>query len=181
MIRPLTWIIQAIGFSSIWLGNVHSGSKLRIFSIVRIAFDFPWPVLSATPNALSMAVSFRCGWWLLSSRKLTQPIVRTIPQAQVSGLPRVSGEGRLRARTPASFRHKAPYSSLRCSPAEGVGQGHDPRRAPARAAARVVEPPPVGPALVARFFVAAFRAAGCGSPATGGSDVTMPSTALACL
>ena len=32
--------------------------KVRILSIVRIAFDFPWPVLSATPNALSMAVSF---------------------------------------------------------------------------------------------------------------------------
>ena len=47
--------------------------------------------------------------------KFTQPTTRTIPLAQDSGLPRVSGEGRLRARTPASFRHKAPYSSSRCS------------------------------------------------------------------
>ena len=115
MMRPLTSIIQIIGLSSMRLGSVQRWSNWRIFSIVRIAFDFPWPVLSATPNALSMAVSFRCGLRLLSSRKLTQPIVRTIPQAQVSGLPLGNGDGRLRASAPASLRHNASYSSSRCS------------------------------------------------------------------
>src|SRR5271157_5530173 len=62
-----------------------------------------------------MAVSFMCGLLLLSSRKFTQPTTRTIPLAQDSGLPLVSGEGRLRARTPTSLRHKAPYSASRCS------------------------------------------------------------------
>ena len=58
-----------------------------------MVFDLPWPVLSATPNALSIAVSFMCGLLLLSSRKLTQPIVRMIPQAQVSSLPPSKGDG----------------------------------------------------------------------------------------
>ncbi len=40
--------------------------------------DFPWPVLSPTPNALSMAVSFMWGLWLLSSRKFTQPTPRRV-------------------------------------------------------------------------------------------------------
>ena len=62
-----------------------------------MAFALPWPVLSATPNALSMAVNFRCGELLLSSRKFTQPMTRTTAQAHTSGLPLVSGEGRFRA------------------------------------------------------------------------------------
>src|SRR5262245_26929557 len=61
-----------------------------------------------------MAVSFMDGLRLPPSRKLTQPIVRTIPQAQVSGLPLGRGEGRFRARTPASLRHRASYSASRC-------------------------------------------------------------------
>ena len=55
-----------------------------------------------------------CGWQG-SPRKFTQPMTRTMPLAHDSGLPRVSGEGRLRARMPASFRHNAPYSSSRYS------------------------------------------------------------------
>src|SRR5437667_4944548 len=39
-------------------------------------------------TTLFRSVSFRWGVWLRSSRKFTQPIVRTIPQAQVVGLPR---------------------------------------------------------------------------------------------
>src|SRR5262249_21005863 len=53
--------------------------------------------------------------WLLSSRKLTQPIVRTMPLAQTFGLPRPSGEGRLQASFSASSRQYAAYSSLRCT------------------------------------------------------------------
>ena len=63
-----------------------------------ISIDLPWPVDSSTPNALSMAVRFLWGLWPRSSRKFTQPIVRTIPQAQVVGLPPSKGYGRLRAR-----------------------------------------------------------------------------------
>ena len=59
------------------------------------------------------AIFMWCGW-VGSPRKLTQPTARTIPLAQDSGLPRVKGEGRLRARMPVSFRHKAAYSSFRC-------------------------------------------------------------------
>ena len=62
-----------------------------------------------------MAVSFMCGVWLRSSRKFTQPIVRTMPHAQVCGFPPTSGEGRLRANFSASFRHSPAYSSFRCS------------------------------------------------------------------
>ncbi|HEX8200678.1 MAG TPA: hypothetical protein VF590_09335 [Isosphaeraceae bacterium] len=40
-------------------------------------------------------------------------MTRTIPLVQDSGLPRVSGEGHLRASTPAGLRHNASYSSLR--------------------------------------------------------------------
>ena len=40
----------------------------RILSILRISIDLPWPVILATPNALSMAVSFMWGFWLRSSR-----------------------------------------------------------------------------------------------------------------
>ena len=80
--------------------------------MVRMVFDLPWPVLSPTPNALSMAVSFMCGLLLLSSRKLTQPIVRMIPHAQVSGLPPSKGDGRLRANFSAKRRQRRAYSSL---------------------------------------------------------------------
>ena len=72
-----------------------------------------------------MSVIFMWCGWLGSPRKLAQPTTRTIPLAHDSGLPRVSGEGRLRASMPASFRHKTRYSSSRYIPAEGVGQGHD--------------------------------------------------------
>src|SRR4051812_20863393 len=80
-----------------------------------MALDLPWPVLSATPKALSISGSFMCGFVLRSSRKLTQPIVRMIPQAQVSGLPPSRGDGRLRASFSASPRQRTAYSSLRCS------------------------------------------------------------------
>src|SRR3954463_106355 len=59
------------------------------------------------------------GVWLLSWRKLTQPMVRTIPLAQVFGLPLSRGEGRLRASFSASLRHSSAYSSLRCSRQNG--------------------------------------------------------------
>jgi hypothetical protein len=62
-----------------------------------------------------MAVSFMWGFWLRSSRKFTQPIVRTIPHAQVLGLPLTSGDGRLRASFSVSLRQRAAYSSCRCS------------------------------------------------------------------
>ena len=54
MMKPLTDTIQTIGLSSNLLGRVHFGSNWRIFSMLRISLDLPWPVLSATPNALSM-------------------------------------------------------------------------------------------------------------------------------
>src|SRR5262249_40945228 len=55
------------------------------------------------------------GVWLLSWRKLTQPMVRTMPLAQVFGLPWSKGEGRLRASFSASLRQSTAYSSFRCS------------------------------------------------------------------
>ena len=70
------------------------------------------------PNPLSTPVSFMCGLRLLSSRKLTQPIVRTIPQAQVSGLP-LAGE---RPGELAAHHLVLPVQVL---PAEGVGQRYD--------------------------------------------------------
>lgn len=124
MMRPLTSSIQMIEMASIRLGSVQRWSNWRIFSMVRIAFDFPWPVLSATPNALSMAVSFRCGLRLLSSRKLAQPIVRTIPQAQVVGLPPSKGDGRLRASAPARLRQRAAYSSVGTDQENGAVPDH---------------------------------------------------------
>src|SRR5208337_4624662 len=78
-------------------------------------FRFALAGAFAHPKALSMAVSFMCGFRLLSSRKLTQPMVRIIPQAQVSGLPPSKGEGRLRASFSAKRRHRTAYSSLSCS------------------------------------------------------------------
>ena len=123
--KPLTSIIQAIGLSSIRWRSIQWKSNWRILSRSRIAFALPWPVLSATPNALSMAVSFRCGVWLLSSRKLTQPITRTTAQAHTSGLPLVSGEGRFRASAAASFRQSIWYSCGEMGLAERIGQAHD--------------------------------------------------------
>jgi len=51
----------------------------------------------------------------LSCRKLNQPMVRTMPLAQVDGLPRRSGEGRLRDSFSASERHSQTAHSLRFS------------------------------------------------------------------
>ena len=59
MRRPLTDSIQTIGLSSNRLGDVHLGSNARIFSMLGISLDLPCPVLSATPNALSMNGNLR--------------------------------------------------------------------------------------------------------------------------
>src|SRR6266699_5934147 len=80
-----------------------------------MASDFASLVLLDTPNASSASVSFMCGFWLGSWRKLTRPTVRTIPAAQVLGAPLVRGDGRLRESFSASFRHRTAYSSLRRS------------------------------------------------------------------
>jgi len=85
--KPLTEIIQTIEVVSIRWRSIQRQSNWRILSRSRMALALLWPVLSATPNALSMAVSFRCGCWLPPPRKLTQPTTRTTPQAQTSGLP----------------------------------------------------------------------------------------------
>ncbi len=57
--KPFTSNIHTIGFSSIMLGNVHRWSNWRILSIFRISCDLPWPVLSATPKALSICGKFQ--------------------------------------------------------------------------------------------------------------------------
>ena len=80
-----------------------------------MAVAFAEPVASETPIRSSMSLIFMWCGWLGSLRKLTQPMTRTIPLAHDSGLPRISGDGRLRARMPASFRHKVAYSSSRNS------------------------------------------------------------------
>lgn len=105
-------IIHAIGFWSRQLRSDHSVAIRLIFSISRISIsiDFPWPVLSPTPTALSVAVSFMWGFWLRSSREFTQPIARTIPHSLVLGLPLTSGDGRLRASFSVSLRQRAAYS-----------------------------------------------------------------------
>src|SRR3954447_5750430 len=108
-------MIQALGASPARLGSVHSGSKGRILSMGRTCFDLACPVAEEMATSLSISVNFLCGVWLLSSRKLTQPMVLTIVQAQVDCLPRKRGDGRLRASTPASLRHSAPYSAFRLS------------------------------------------------------------------
>ena len=53
--------------------------------------------------------------WLGSLRKFTQAMTLTIPHAHESAFPLDNGDGRLRAKTPASFRHKVAYSSSRSS------------------------------------------------------------------
>src|SRR5207245_1685581 len=73
------------------------------------------PLACETPNPWSMSVIFMCGVWVLSPRKFTQPMVRTIPLAQVLGVPLRRGEGRLRASVSASLRDRTAYSSFKCS------------------------------------------------------------------
>src|ERR1700722_15954427 len=90
--KPFTEIIQAIELSSMRRRSIQWKSNWRILSKSRIAFALPWPVLSATPNALSMAVSFKCGELLLSSRKFTQPITRScawlaLPALSITRIP----------------------------------------------------------------------------------------------
>jgi hypothetical protein len=61
-----------------------------------------------------MSINFMKGDLLGSSSMFAQPMVRTIPQAQTSALPRVIGVGRFRARARASRRHILTYSSFKC-------------------------------------------------------------------
>lgn len=75
------------------LGTVQLTFSRPIPNIRRIAIDFAWPVLSATPNSGSMAINFMYGNCLGSSSTFAQPMVRTIPQAQTSARPRTRGVG----------------------------------------------------------------------------------------
>ena len=134
-----------------------------------MAFDLADPLASDTPNPSSMSVIFRCGVWLGSPRKLTQPMARTIPLAQVSGLPWSSGEGRLRASFSASWRHRTAYSSFRC-----YRQNWS------------VRPVMVASTSAVASFVAlgrglAFAFAGTNGLAETGREVTKPCLALASL
>ena len=74
-------------------------------------------------NVLSMAVSFMCGLRLRSSRKLTQPIVRMMPHAQVSGLPLGNGDGRPRASVSVELAAERGIFFVQVFSAKGVGQG----------------------------------------------------------
>src|SRR5208337_765746 len=118
--------------------------------------------------------------WEGSPRKFTQPTTRTIPLAQDSGLPFVIGEGRLRARTPASLRHKTPYSASRC-PWQKASVRSTIFSCAMRTAAEVVDPLPVVLVVIARPLVVVFFLVGCGFPSCIGSDVTMPNRSLASL
>ena len=113
--NPLTFNIQTSGLSSIRLGNVQSGSKWRILSRSRIAFDFAAPLAGADAETLVNVGQLHVRLLALVSRKLTQPMVRTMPLAQAFGLPWSNGEGRLRASFSASLRQRTAYSSFRCS------------------------------------------------------------------
>ena len=121
----MTWIIQAIGFWSIRLRSDHAGSIGLIFSILRISIDLPWPVLSPTPNALSMAVSFMWGFWLRSSRKFTQPIVRTMPQAQVCRLAAEQRRRSLAGQLLGQLAAEVGVLFVQMLPAEGIDQTGD--------------------------------------------------------
>src|SRR4051794_10778011 len=108
-------------------------------------------------------------------------MTRTIPLAQDSGLPRMSGEGRLRASTPASFRHKAAYSPLRCS-SQKASVNSTIRSWAGRAATGIMDSPPVVRTPLADFLGVDVFLGGCAFPAgCQGSDVTMPWRFLAAL
>ena len=116
-----------------------------------------------------------------SPRKFAQPTTRTIPLAHDSGLPRVSGEGRLRARTPASFRHKAPYSASRWSRQKASVRATI-RSCACWAFSLDVAVPPGLPPPAARFLGLGFLPTlGASTGAGGGNDVTIPNRSLASL
>src|SRR5262245_34734804 len=113
--------------------------------------------------------------------KFTQPITRTIAPAHDSGLPRVSGEGRLRARTPARFRARSAYSSFKCR-----RQTSSIRATMWSCADRALAAPEP---MAAAFFDAfpepfddrVLAASADGGAAGGGSVVTIPRVAFASL
>ena len=83
-----------------------------------MVFDLPWPVLSR-PRTPCRWPSSSCAACTAVVEKVTQPIVRMIPQAHAPACRRQGG-GRLRASFSAKRRHRTAYSSLSFSPAELV-------------------------------------------------------------
>jgi len=91
-------------------------------------------------------------------------MVRMMPQAQASNLPRSSGDGRFRANAAASLRQRSAYSPFRCSPQNASVNS----TRMFMTAFGSVSPP-----MAADFFLGAFFLTTEGAEASG-SDVMIP-------